>query len=330
MRETGKLIYNAYGDEEPVYGLIEDNTGKIINPYEKKEALLDWHTSFARMQEIAESWKEVYPYQDETAVNLNRITEYPRLPYLIYWGSDWHIGNVDTRYEELKKDIRLITTTPNCGVVTVGDDIDNGIMPKFEVRFMQTSPPMVQAFTMASLIDELNGNNPRRKQTILAHVIGNHTHTMMETTGQVFEKYYERSKAAILPGIGRLGITLGKQSYEIALAHRYVGTSRLNVTLCAKRLMEYVYPDADVAVVGHSHVSAHEKFKKGGMWHTAVRPGTYRVGTGLFEHARSYSSGDIGGSCTIFYPDKHDALTFDRLEEGIDYLQNIFVVKGVK
>jgi hypothetical protein len=302
----------------PEVVIPSENT--LITP-DKKEIYIDWRMNFDRMKATGEAWKEVFPYQDKTEVDINGLAEYPNKPFLIYWGSDWHVGNVDCQYNTLKKHIELIENTPNTGMITLGDDIDMGILPKFEVRYMQTMPPYVQAFTLEDLMAELSGRNPREKQLVLAHCIGNHTHTLMEQSGFLFEKFYEKSKAAILPGIGEAFVNYGSQRYEIALAHRFFGTSKLNKTLCCKRLMEFAYPNADIAVVGHSHWVANEKFNKGGKSHLAVRPGTYRSGTDLFELARGWGHGELGGSCTLIYPDKLDTQHFDNLEEGIKNLK---------
>lgn len=295
----------------------EDHT--IVTP-DKKRIDIDWRLSFERMKGIASEWKELYPYQDETHVNAP--AEFPDQPFGVWWASDMHIGNVDTEYDILQKHIEMIENTKNTGVVTVGDDLDMGILPKFEMRFMQTLFPLGQAFTAEDLMAELNGRNPREKQIILAHLVGNHTHSIMQATGILYEKFYEKSKAAILPSMGEMFLKVGNEEYEVALAHKYWGRSKLNVTLEGKRLMEYVYPNADVAVVGDFHVKAHEEFKKAGKWRTVVRPGTYRTG-GLFELNRGYGKGTLGGSFTVFYPNEHKTLTFDQLEDGIDYLKTL-------
>jgi hypothetical protein len=316
-----EIIVNPQGEVKKVLPPINIPDKNILVTSDKKEIFVDWRRNFDRMKEIAKGWKEVFPYQDSTRVNLNNLAEYPDKPFLINWGADWHIGNVDTRYDDLKKDIGLIENTPNTGIITVGDDIDMGILPKYEVRYMQAFPPYMQAFTVSDLMDELNGRNPREKQLVLAHCIGNHTHTLMEQSGFLFEKFYERSKAAILPGLGEVFLDYGNQNYEIGLAHKFFGTSRLNKTLCCKRLMEFAYPNADIAVVGHSHWKAHEKLNKGGKDHLAVRPGTYRSGTDLFELSRGWGHGELGGSCTLIFPDKLDTEHFDTVEKGVDALQ---------
>ena len=323
MRERYRptIIVDSKGTEEMV------SPAKVIPPENiialpgKKEIAVDWRRNFERMKEIREAWKEVFPYQDEITVNLDAIAEYPDKPYLIWWMSDAHVGNVDCDYDTLKRHIELIENTPNTGIITCGDDIDNAILSKYEVRFMQAFPPYIQAFTLEDLMAELNGRNPREKQLILAHCIGNHTHTLMEQSGYLFEKFYEQSKAGILPGMGEVFINYGNQEYEIALAHRYVGTSRLNMTLAPKRLMEYGYPNADIAVVAHSHKKVFEQFTKGGKWHTAVRPGTYRVGTDLFEKARGWGAGEIGGSCSVIYPDKLEVKQYNDIDIAIDDLK---------
>ena len=333
MKELGKIIVNGRGEEKSVFSpdfptvIPEEN---ILFTSDKKKIGIDWRRNFDRMKEMADSWKELYPYQDSTKVNANVLMEYPDLPYGVWTLSDAHIGNVDTQYDLLKKHVSLIENTPNTGIITLGDDIDFGILPKLEVRFMQTMGPMGQAFTASDLMDEFNGRNPRKKQLAIAHCIGNHTHTMMQTTGILYEKFYERSKAAILPGMGQVFLKVGDQEYEIGLAHKFRGRSILNINLEPKRLMEYWYPNADMAAVGDFHKAGHETFVKGMKKRLTVRPGTYRTGTGLFEKNRGYGGGDLGGAFTLFYPDRHEMLHFDKLEEGINYLENLITVKEYK
>lgn len=321
-KEMGKIVSNAAGDEKSIYAI---GFPSVIPPEhqilcsDKKRIEISWRTNFERMKANAESWKEIYPYQDETHVDVTSLMESEFSPFGIWWASDMHIGNVDTEYEILKRHIEFIENTKNCAVVTMGDDIDMGILPKLEVRFMQTMTPLAQAFTAEDLMEEFNGRNPRGKQIVLAHLIGNHTHTLMQQSGVLYEKFYEKSNAALLPGMGELFIKVGQEEYEIALAHKYWGRSKLNVSLEPKRLMEFMYPNADVAVVGDFHVKGHEEFKKGDKWRTAIRPGTYRTG-GLFELNRGWGKGQLGGSFTIFYPDQHKTLTFDELIDGIEYM----------
>lgn len=87
--------------------------------------------------------------------------------------------------------------------------------------------------------------------------------------------------------------------------------------------MEFAYPNADIAVVGHMHDNCYEKVFKGGKWHLAVRPGTYRVGTDLFETARGWGHGELGGSCALIYPNRLDTQPFNSLEEGINALSKV-------
>ena len=333
MKELGRLIVDGIGTEKSVYAegyetvVPEENI--IVFP-DKKTLSVDWRLNFEKMKLIAESWKEVYPYQDEAEVNVTELAEYPHLPFLVYWGSDWHIGNVDTEYDTLREHIGMIENTPNTGLVTMGDDIDNAILPKFEVRFMQTLPPYVQAFTVRDLIEELNGRNPRERQLVLGHVIGNHTHTLMEQSGYLFEEFYANSKAPIFPNIGRMFLNHGEQEYEIGLVHKYWGKSKLNPTLVGKRLMEYAYPDADVLVCGHTHDAGFESLTRGGKERIIFKAGTYRLGTGLFEKARGYGGGQLGGTCALFYPNERKIQPFRYLEDGVSYLNTLIELNNMQ
>lgn len=330
-KEMGSLVINGLGEEKKIYAPVQPAVipeKNIIFTSDKKKVEVSWRSNFKEMDTVKKSYEGMTPFQSETHVDTKSLAEYPDMPYLVWWASDMHIGHVDTDYTLLRKHIELAENTPNVGIVSVGDDIDYGVLGKFINRFIQTMSPQGQIFTAEDLMAELNGRNPRDKQLILCHLMGNHTQTLMELSGVVYESFYRQSKAAILPGRGEMFLQVGEQNYEVALAHKYTGRSRLNITLEPKRLMDFEFPSADIAVVGDMHKAGYEKFFKGGKERLAIRPGTYKVGENLFEKNRGYGQADLGGSCTLFYPDKHKMLPFDKLEDGVEYLNALMVVKG--
>ena len=128
MQEAGRLIVNGFGTEKTLYKRAIIPEQNIIYQSDKKKVEVSWRNNFDRMKEIAQAWKELYPYQDETHVNAP--AEYSGLPFLVWWASDMHIGNVDTEYKLLTKHIDLIENTKNTGLVTLGkNELLLGLVP---------------------------------------------------------------------------------------------------------------------------------------------------------------------------------------------------------
>lgn len=300
----------------------------ISTPTEKVP--VSWRRNFDRLKEMQAAWREVYPFQEVVDVKVE--SEYPHLPHLFAWMSDEHAGALG-QSPKLAEHLDMIIATPNTSMVGVGDIIDFGMLARFEVRWMQGLPVPIQTATIKDLLEELTipDRNPRKKKILKALVAGNHTATLFENSGVLWESFLAEVDLPMIPGMGKLNIQVGEEQYEVAVAHKYWGNSRLNKTLSGKRLIEYVYMDADAAIVGHQHWKACEIFSRGGRRRVIQRPGHYRTETPYFEQMRGYHEpGNEGASCALFYPDKHYIEPFDDIEEGIARMVDLFELDGLR
>lgn len=294
----------------------------IIETLSEKVAI-SWRRNFDKILAIQEAWKEVYPFKDEVRIKLD--SEYPDVPHLLGFLADPHIGAIG-QSPRLGKDIDLFLTTPNTSLACLGDMADFGIWGHKEVRFLQGLPIPIQRYTVKNMVEELviPERNPRGKQILLLDLIGGHTYEAFQTSGLFFENYLEDLDLPLMPGMGRAIVKYGEQSYEIALAHRYWGNSRLNKCLSPKRLIEYVYPNADISVVAHQHWKAGEWMFRGGKKRDLLRPGHYRSEMPIFEQTRGYwEPGNEGMVCILVYPDKKRVEQFDDIEAGMARLAEL-------
>jgi len=304
--------------EEPLEDRIRRECVKEEDIIEtpRKTIYVDWRRAFDALQCMSEIWQESLPFEEE--LTLTPEAEFKDKPILLSLSADWHVGSTDTDYDQLRKDLNLVTSTPNVFMGTLGDDVDVGMY--CEVRFMQAGPIRIQRYSVEKIAEELTECNPRHRKIWLFACAGNHTVTLFERAGELYEEVYKNFDIRILPGMGKITMHVGDQTYKIAVAHKHFGQSRLNITLAAKRIIEFYWDEADIGAVAHMHHSAYEKYYKAGRERLAMRPGTYRTENNLFELARGWGRSQPGGACVILYPDQHKMIPFDNLEEGIEYL----------
>jgi len=295
----------------------------IIFP-DKKELHVSWRRNFERIKDLQNLVKSAEIVQEEARVNVP--LDYPDLPALVWFPSDMHIGSDKTDYDLLEKHINLTIKTPNTFAVFVGDDVDFGIWGS--LQFEAALPPYMQGFTIRDLVRELGGENERKKPLVLARVTGNHTDWMFSVTGENWESiWYEETKAPVFPGVGKLELNVGEEKYEVVLAHMYWGRSKLNPTNACKRLIEHEYPNADVAVIGHDHISEVLEFYRGGKKRVAIRSGTYKL-TDYYARKHGISlRGQRGGIGCLFYSAKHEIVPFLKLEDAVEYLNALIELK---
>mgnify|MGYP001599690782 CR=1 FL=1 len=281
------------------------------------EPKADWREAVEIMDRVTEYWKEHYPFKQEAIITPQ--AEYSNKPHLIYFDSDWHLGAIGFAGGRFKEDIELLEKTPNSFLITNGDDIDIGMFK--DLAHLQALPKFSQAMALVDLAEELTFRNPRQRQIWLAAVGGNHTFTVFERSGMLYEGFLRNTNLVLFPGLGKIHLKIGGEEYKIAMAHKHTGRSKLNVTLASKRLMEYYWPDADVSITGHYHEKAWEKLRRGDKERLAIALGTRRTEEQLFELSRGYGNPSEGGLPVVFWPDQHKFMAFDLLQDAVDYIK---------
>lgn len=265
------------------------------------EPKANWRTTVDLVDRVTDYWKEHYPFTQEATIRPN--AEFPDKPQLHYFDSDWHLGAIGFQGGVFQRDMELLESTPNAFLTTNGDDVDIGLFK--DLAHLQAIPRYSQVLAIRDLAEELTMRNPRDRQIWLASCAGNHTFTIFEKVGMLFEGFLNSSNLVLFPGMGRLTMQVGEQEYKVVMAHRHSGRSKLNLTLASKRLMEYYWPEADIAVTGHYHERAFERFERGGKDRLALALGTRRTAEQLFELSRGYGNPSGPGVGVVLYPNEH-------------------------
>ena len=324
MNKEGQPIEILIPNKEPIR--VYPSPTEIVREQLPKENIIetpkgkhyiDWRRAVELNLEATKLWKEHYPFVLEAEIRAE--AEYPHLPQLYFFDADWHLGALGFAGKKFIEDIDLLQTTPNCFMATFGDEVDVGMFK--ELAHLQALPKYTQVFAIKELARELTGENPRQKKIWQWACAGNHTMTLFEKSGILYEGFFQEAGIKLFGGMGKVDLMVGDQKYEGAFAHKFhLGRSSLNLTLMAKRIMEHVH-DGDFAVSAHYHSKAFEVFDKGRKERLAIATGSRRTEEVLFELSRGYGYPSEGGVCVLFYPDEHKMLPFSHLRDGINYLK---------
>jgi hypothetical protein len=240
-------------------------------------------------------------------------------PFAVLFATDIHYGSLRTDYDLLKKHLDIVENTPNFGMITNGDEIDNFTVLGKWASGAYENPLMPQDQALAFL-EKLKMLDDKGK--IGAISFGNHNNMMFAAGYDFYDTFLRDYKANIFPSGGFLHLVIGDQHYGIAMSHTYWGRSKLNPTNAAKRFWEYEYPQADVAFLGHTHQSEVLSWERGGRERIAVIGGTYKLDD---TYAKKLGIGGRGGSpgiTLVFNPKEHEMVPFKHIEQAVEYLDS--------
>lgn len=227
--------------------------------------------------------------------------EYPGIPIALALMTDTHFGSVRVNTRLLQEHLDIIEKTPNFFMAHNGDHTDafNSIIHSSGMS-ENPLPPGLQGRAWAQKMVEMD-----RKSKVAVLGYGNHDDWSFDVAQlDYYDTFFSQIQAPIFSQGGLLHIKYGGQTYKLAMAHRYWGTSKLNPTNACKRYMEHEYPDADIIFLGHTHQSEGLHFERGGKNRVGVIGGTYKD---TDAWARKRGIGGRAGSpgwVVMLWPDK--------------------------
>jgi len=313
MKEIG-TIYLPHNQEKKVYPqrrIPETPEENIIVFPDKKEIRVDWRRNLRKLAEVNKIIEEAEIVQEEGTYRVPFSN--PEIPYamgLVF--SDAHIGSYTTDYELIIDLIDTVLSTPNSFLVDVGDTFDSGVWGA--LQFEQILPQYMQTFTVEDMMREL-GNK------YAACVIGNHPEFLFTASGHKPEMIFARKmKGPVFAGMGLLHLEVGKQRYDLAIAHSYWGKSKKNIFNCCVNLRNHEYPDADVFAIGHEHIWGFMKETINGKERLYIRPGTAKLRD---RYARIHGIAKKGQACgiaVIFGAEKREFNAYS-LDDAVEIME---------
>lgn len=277
-------------------------------------------------REATDLLKRAQGFAREQKIGVNEATfkpkpEYPNLPIAILLATDIHYGSLRTDYDLLEEHLTTVEETPNMYMVSNGDEVDNFNAIFFAAgQFENPLPPQLQSLAILDRLKIL-----AKKKKIGAISFGNHN-DFMEDSGYTWLETFgkELPNTAIFNSGGFLNILIGKEHYGLAMTHTYWGKSKLNPTNANKRFMDFEFPQADIAFLGHTHQSEVCMFEKGGRERLAVIGGTYKLQKDDWAAKRGIGmrSGQPG-HVVLLYPDEHKMVAFKDFDAATSMMRSL-------
>jgi hypothetical protein len=236
-------------------------------------------------------------------------------PIVVVPSGDWHLGGYATDYETFEQDLDFILNTPHLYLVDLGDEIDN--FTRFgaaDAVLNQAIPPDVQKLLMTRILEAL-----AEAGKLLARTWSNHVEGFDE---RVFGGNIERfnSLCPYLKDDGRLHLHVGGMEYNLLVKHSFPGSSVYNKLHGAKRATRMDWPDADIAISGHTHDGPEgEYFMLGGVTKLAVKVPTYKVNDTWSR--RKFSRPTMGVQGIVLYPNEKKFVYFQHVDDAVLFRQ---------
>jgi len=239
-----------------------------------------------------------------------------KCPIALTFLSDVHIGSPNTDYQGFLNDLQQILSC-NQNYVALGGDIAENFSPDFKnkaVVMAQLEPPQIQLLTEEKIMEYLNGR-------IIVKVGGNHDKMIEKESGISTSYFIMRDKPfPYLPEGGLIKLKVGMIEYKIIWRHHYRFNSAMNQFNTHHRMMEFLSPDADIAVTEHEHNPGIESVESGEYdtrrTKISIRTGAYKLDD---PYSMTYwKAGRTAPQTIILWPDRKKILALHGRDAIID------------
>ena len=224
---------------------------------DKKVGDFHWRDANTVMQAMIEMKEHASFSQDHANISIPA-----QRPIAVLALSDTHIGSWATDHSLFERITDEIISTPGLYVALLGDLEQMAIKASQGVLAFTDNllPPELQHRYIESWLAEI-------EHRVLFSTWDNHA-VMREEAGTGFSQYANIMKRRVIwhNGIGHPTVTVGDQTYKMAVSHRFRLRTHLNPVHGGMQYIRHEYPEADISIAGDSHVPgiAHWTHGRGG------------------------------------------------------------------
>lgn len=293
-----------------VSAIIKDVLGKEETAPEtysdKKYPKANWREMVEYVQQGQRMFRSMKGSQD--MANFGIVTDEPVYVMVV---ADTHFGSWGTDYELLKQVTDEILNTPNLYVVLLGDLLQMSIKLRNVLEVSDNAlPPKYQLALLDSWLSEIS-------HKIICSTWDNHS-VMREEAVTGYSRYAEifERHHIYFNGIGHLDLTVGSQTYKMALAHFFRGYSIENPCHGGMRYMRRMANDREIAMAGDSHNPGIIKYVDGDKTRCVVNSGSAQVNSGYAKRFFSLSTNPAFPVIKLD-PVKHEFTPYWTLEEAL-------------
>jgi hypothetical protein len=262
---------------------------------DKKIGEFDWRRANEVIAEM-QSLKSAASFsQDYAAIRIETDK-----PIAVLALSDTHIGAWSTNHQLFQQITDEILETPNLYVALLGDleqmaiNAGQGIMALSD----NLLPPELQHRYIESWLKEV-------EHRVLFSTWDNHA-VMREEKGTGFSGYADIMKRKVIwhNGIGHPDVTVGSQTYRLAVSHRFRLRTHLNPVHGGMQYIRHEAPDRDISMAGDSHVAGITHWFLGATPKLSINCGSYQINSGYGKRFFSLSTATMM-PIVVLHPDKH-------------------------
>ncbi len=230
------------------------------------------------------SWRDLNSFATQaksikSALSWSQSTAEIKFPKLDRVGivmlSDLHALSYGTDHDVLTRMVDEILAVPNLMIGLVGDLIQMSIKMRSVLEVADNIlSPEIQMEWLESFLDEI-------KDRVVFATWDNHSVEREEKQSgiSVFKRLMSR-KVVYFNGIGHLDLTIGKETYKLAMTHKVRGRSMYNPCHGLQRYMRFEGVDREIMIAGDSHVPGVLQYVDGKMERLAINSGAAQTSSG--------------------------------------------------
>lgn len=223
--------------------------------------------------------------------------------------SDTHALSWGTDHAMLEQITDEILSTPNLYVALLGD------LAQMSIKLRSVSevsdnmlPPDLQLAYIDSWLNEISDR-------VLFATWDNHAVDREETASGISAFAKLQSKRFVYHShIGHPDVTVGGETYNMAVSHRFLGRSIENPCHGTMRYLRREGHDREIAIMGDYHVPGIVKFTHGHQTKLAINTGSFQTNSGYAKRWFSLFTHPVM-PCFVLHPDRHDFTPFWSLAE---------------
>lgn len=246
----------------------------------------------------------------------------------ILFGSCMHLGGRYTNYRKMRELFNKALETPGLYWGSLGDDIE-GFMAQFRDRkavYDQIIPLPNQLKVLDYILEKLD-----EADKLLFGVSSQHGGQWMrrDTGKDEVKSLYLKYRVPYFDGLAYVKFHVGKQTYNVAMAHKFDGHSQYNPSHPQMKALITKFPNADVVVMGDRHHPVYQRLPMYGYEYqagnrkspmvTLLQAGTAKDGPDPYTIER-WTQGIFEWPIVVFHANEHKVSVVESLDQVEDAL----------
>lgn len=274
---------------------------------DKRVGEFSWRDANTVIQQMIDMKDRASFSQDDASISIPSDR-----PVCILALSDTHIGSWSSDHNLFEQITDEILNTPGLYVALLGDFEQMAIKASQGVLAVSDNllPPELQHRYIESWLEEV-------QHKILFSTWDNHA-VMREEAGTGFSQYANLMKRRVIwhSGIGHPNVTVGSETYRLAVSHRFRLRTHLNPVHGGMQYIRHEAPDREISIAGDSHVPGIAHWTLGASEKLSLNCGSTQLHSGYGKRFFSLTTHPLFPVC-VLWPDRH---RFIGLPSVADYM----------